>query len=128
MIKCSKRQGGSDYQEFGKLQQNCVPDVTLETQGHVGTALDGPFGRNTVDCWVVNNVHVPNAPGLPRTEYVMIMEVDLAATPERDMTQIGARMSLRSTCHPTMSENGMKMSVKSQTSRRMSLPDKAKEK
>ena len=128
MIKCSKRHGGWDYQRFGKLQQNCVPDVTLETQGHVGIALDGPFARNTVDCWVVNNVHVLNAPGLRRTEYVMITEVDLAATTEPDMTRIGAPMSLRSTCPATTSENGMKMNVKSQTSKGMLLPDEAKEK
>ena len=112
----------------GKLQQNCVPEVTLETQGHVGTPLDGLFARNSVDCWVVNNVHVPNAPGLQRTEYVMIVEVDLGATTEPDMTRIGALMSIRSTCPPTTSENGMKMNVKSETSKGMLLPDEAKEK
>ena len=100
----------------------------METQSHVGTALDGPFARNTVDCWVVNNVHLPNARGSLRTEYVMIMEVDLAATTEPDMTRIGAPMSLLSTCPPTTSENGMKMNVKSQTSKGKFLPDKAKEK
>ena len=80
-----------------------MPDVTLETQGHVGTALDGLFARNTVVRWVVNNVHVPNASGLRRTEYVMITEVDLAPTPELDMTPIDALMSLRSTCPPKTS-------------------------
>ena len=67
MIKYNKRHDGWDYQRFGKLRQNCVLDVILETQGHVATALDGPFARNTVTCWVVNNVYAPNAPGLPRT-------------------------------------------------------------
>ena len=128
IIKCNKRHGGWDYQGLGKLSQDCVWDVTLETQDHVGTALDGLYARNTVTCWVVNNVYVPSAPGLPRTGSVMIMEVDPAATTERDLTRIGGQTSLRSTCHPTKSENGMKTSVKSQTSRRMLLPDEAKEK
>ena len=105
-----------------------VLDVTLEAQDHVATAFDGRFARNTLTCWVVNNVYVPNAPGLPRTGWVTIMEVDRAATTERDMTRIGARMSLRSSCHPTTSKNGMKTSAKSQTSRRMLLPEEAKEK
>ena len=52
MIKCNKRHGGWDNQRYGKLWQDCVLDVTLETQDHVGTALDEVFGRNTVTCWV----------------------------------------------------------------------------
>ena len=114
--------------KIGTLQQNCVPDFTLETQGHVGTALDGLLARNTFDCLMANNVHVPNIPGLPRTEYLMIIEMDLAATTEPDMTQIGAPMSLQSTCSPTTSEKGMKMCVQSKISKGMSLPDEAKEK
>ena len=43
---------------FGKWQQNYLLDVTLETQGHVGIVLGGPFATNTIDCWVENNVHV----------------------------------------------------------------------
>ena len=105
-----------------------MPDVTLETQGHVGTALDGPFARKTVDCRVVNNVHVPYAPGLRRKEYVIITGVDLAATTEPDMTLIGALMTLRSTSPLTTSENAMKMNVKSQSSKGISLPNKAREK
>ena len=128
MIKCNKRHGGWDYQGFAQLRQHCVLDVTLETQDHVATALDGPFAQNTVTCWVVNNVYVPSAPALPRTRWVTIMEVDRAATIERNMTRMGARMTLPSTCHPTTSKNGMKTSAKSQTSRRMSLPYEAKEK
>ena len=50
MIKCNKRHGEWDYQRFGKLRQHCVLDVTLETQGYVGTVLGGPFARNTVTC------------------------------------------------------------------------------
>ena len=115
MIKCNKRHGGWDYQRFAKLRQHCVLDVTLETQDHVATAFGGPFARNTVTCWAVNNVYVPNAPGLARTGWVTIIEVDRAATIERDMTRIGAQMSLRSTCQPTTSRNWMKTSVKSQT-------------
>ena len=69
MIKCNKRRGGWHYQKFETLQQHCVPDVTLETQGHVGTALYGLFARNTVVRWVVNNVHVPNAPSGVRDDY-----------------------------------------------------------
>ena len=67
MIKCNKRHGGWDYQRLGKLAQDFVPDVTLETEDHVGTALGGLFARNTVTCWVVNNVYGLHAPGLPRT-------------------------------------------------------------
>ena len=109
MIKCTKRHGGWVYRKFGKWQQNYVPDVTLETQGHVGIALGGRFATNTVDCWVESNVHVLNAPGLQRTEYAMITEVDPAATTEPDMTRIGVPMSLQSTFPATTSENGMKM-------------------
>ena len=105
-----------------------MPDVTPETQGHVGTDLDGLFARNTVDCWVVNNAHVFNAPGLPKTRYVLILEADLAATSGPDITRIGALVSFRSTCSPTMSRNGMNMKVKSQNSKGMSLPDEDKEK
>ena len=128
MIKCNKRHRGWDYQRYGNLRQDCVLDVTLETRDHVGTVFDGLFARNTVTCWVVNSVYVQNAPGLPGMAWVRIMEVDPAPTTERDMTRFGGRMSLRSTCHPTTSENGMQMSVKSQASRRMSLPDEAEEK
>ena len=109
MIKCSKRHGGWDYQKIGKWKQHYVPDFTLETQGHVGIALGGPFTTNTIDCWVENNVHVLNAASLRKTEYVMITEVDLAATTKPDMTWIAAPMSLQSTCPATTSENGMKM-------------------
>ena len=91
-----------------------MPDVTLETQGHVGIALGGPFATNTVNCSVENNVHVLNAPGLRRTEYVMITEVDPGATTEPDMTRIGAPMSLQSTCPATTSENGMRMTEQKQ--------------
>ena len=114
MIKCTKRHGGWDYRKFWKWQQNYVPDVTLETQGHVGIALGGPFATKTVDCWVESNVHVLNAPGLRRTEYAMITEVDPAATTEPDMTRIGVPMSLQSTFPATTSENGMKMTEEKQ--------------
>ena len=97
-LKFTKRHGGWEYQRLGKLRQDCVPDVTPEAKGHVGTALDGLIAGNTVNCGVVNNVHVPNAPGLPRTGYVVIMKADLAATTGPDMTwigvTIGALMSL----------------------------------
>ena len=94
MSKCNTRHGRWNNQRFGKLRQICVLDVTLETQDHVATALDGPFARNTVTCWVVNNVYVPKAPSLPRTGCVTSMEVDRAATTKQDMTRIGARMIL----------------------------------
>ena len=102
--------------------------VTWEPRDNAGTAFDGLFARTTVTCWVVNNVYVYNAPRFPGTAWVTIMEVDPAATTERDMIRFRGRISLRSTGHPTTSENGMQMSVKSQALRRMSLPDEAKEK
>ena len=114
MIKCSKRHGAWDYRKSGKWRQNYVPDVTLETQGHVGIALGGPFATNTLDCWVENNVHVLNAPGLRKMEYALITEVDPAATTEPDMTRIGVRMILQSTCPAMTNENGTKMTEEKQ--------------
>ena len=114
--------------ETREVQQDRLPDVTTETQGHVGTALDGPFAGNTVSCWVVNNVHVFNATGLSRTGHVMIMEADLTAANRPDVTRNGALMSLQMTCPPTTSETGMNMKVKSEPSKGMSRPEEAKEK
>ena len=114
MIKCTKRHGGWVYRKSGKWRQNYVPDVTLETQGHVGIALGGPFATNTVNCWVENNVHVLNAPSLRKMEYAMITEVDPAATTEPDMTRIGVPMILQSTFPAMMKENGMKTTEEKQ--------------
>ena len=128
MIKCNKRHGGWDYQRFGKLPPDCAPDVTLETQGHMGNVyFDGLFVRNTVTCWLVNNVYVDNPPVLPNMGYVTIREADPSATTKSRMTQIGALMGHPLTCRPTTSDNGMKNNGKSQTSRGLSLLDEAKD-